>query len=49
VFFIAQAERVCREQGAADVKVIFADLTDPKEAQRLGEVSHRRFVHGMMS
>ena len=33
-----QAEESCKKYGAAEVKSIIADLTDAKEAQRLGEV-----------
>jgi hypothetical protein len=29
---------VCRKNGAADVKLVYADLTDPKETKKLGEV-----------
>lgn len=28
---------VCKENGAADVKVVYADLTDPQETKKLGE------------
>ncbi len=33
-----QVAKVCKEQGAGDVKLFYADLTDPREAQKLGEV-----------
>lgn len=34
-----QAPESCKKCGAAEVTTILADLTDPKEAQRLGEVN----------
>lgn len=33
-----QVAEVCRKNGAADVKLVYADLTDPKETKKLGEV-----------
>ena len=33
-----QAEESCKKYGASEVSTILADLSNPKEAQRLGEV-----------
>lgn len=43
-----QVAEVCRKNGAADVKVVIADLTDPKETQQLGEVRKLRLVIPMV-
>jgi len=39
LWYALQVAEVCRKNGAADVKVVIADLTDPKETQKLGEVN----------
>ncbi len=37
--FPGQVANVCKETGAAEVRVVYADLTDPQETKKLGEVS----------
>lgn len=38
-----QVAKICKEQGAGNVQLLYADLTNPQEAQRLGEVSIEPF------
>ena len=40
-----QAEESCKKHGASEVSTILTDLSNPKEAQRLGEVRPRRASH----